>query len=58
MNAICDSLLSIALIFTTQPNLIMESVVHFLLYNKLYYHHHITFAKFNLKIQHSPPYER
>ena len=48
--------LCIDLIFTSQPNLVMESGVHSSLHANC--HHHITFAKFNLKIHYSPPYER
>ena len=46
----------IDLIFTTQPNLVMESGVHSLLH--VICNHHKTFAKLNLKIHYSPPYER
>ena len=46
----------IDLIFTNQPNLVMESGVHSSLHSNC--HHHITFAKFNLKIHYPPPYER
>ena len=51
-----DSSSCIDLIFTTQPNLVMESGVHSSLHANC--HHHITFAKFNLKIHYPPPYER
>ena len=51
-----DSSSCIDLIFTTQPNLVMESGVHSSLHANC--HHHITFAKFNLKIQYPPPYEQ
>ena len=51
-----DSSSCIDLIFTTQPNLVMESGVHPSLHSNC--HHHITFAKFNLKIHYPPPYER
>ena len=47
---------SIDLIFTAEPNLVMESGVHSSLHANC--HHHITFAKFNLKIHYPPPYER
>ena len=46
----------IDLIFTSQPNLVMESGVHFSLH--LNCHHQIAFAKINLKICYPPPYER
>ena len=51
-----DSSSCIDLIFTTQPNLVMESGVHSSLHANC--HHHITFAKFSLKIHYPPPYER
>ena len=47
---------SIDLIFTSQPNLVMESDVHSSLHENC--HHQITFAKFNLNIYYPPPYER
>ena len=43
------------LIFTTQPNLVMESEVHSSLHSNC--HHDIMFAKFNLKIHYPPPYD-
>ena len=46
----------IDLIHTTQPNLDLESGVHSSFHSN--FHHHITFAKFNLKIHYSPSYER
>ena len=46
----------IDLIFTSQPNLVMESGVHSSLHENC--HHQITYAKFNLKIYYPPPYER
>ena len=51
-----DSSSCIDLIFTTQPNLVIESGVHSALHSNC--HLHITFAKFNLKIHYPPPYER
>ena len=50
-----DSSPCIDMIFTTQSNLIMESGVHFLLHVNS--HHHIKFAKFNLKIHNPHPNE-
>ena len=50
-----DDSLCIDLIFTTQPNLVMEPGVHSLLHASC--HHHITFAEFNLKIHCHRPYE-
>ena len=44
------------MIFTSQPNLIMESGVHSLLHENC--HHQITYAKFNLKIYYPPPHKR
>ena len=46
----------IDLIFTSQPNLGMNSGVHSSLHPKC--HHQIIHAKFNLKIFYPPPYER
>ena len=46
----------IDLIFTSQPNLITESLVHPSLHPKS--HHQIIFAKFNLEIIFPPPYFR
>ena len=46
----------IDLIFTTQPNLVVESGVHSSLHPNC--HHQIVFAKFNLQIYYPPPYPR
>ena len=46
----------IDLIFTSQPNLVMESGIHSLLYSNS--HHQIVFAKFSLSIFYPPLYER
>ena len=46
----------IEMIFTTQSNLIMEPGIYFLVHANS--HHHITLAKFNLKIHNPPPNER
>ena len=43
-------------IFTTQPNVVVESGVHPSLH--LNCHHQIVFAKFNLQIYYPPPYPR
>ena len=43
-------------IFTSQPNLVLESRVHYSLHPNCL--HQITYAKFNLKINYSPPHER
>ena len=51
-----DSSSCIDLNLTIQPNLVTESGVHSSLHANC--HHHITFAKFNLKIHYPPPYER
>ena len=51
-----DSSACIDLIFTSQPNLVMESGVHSSLHPNCL--HQITYAKFNLKIYYPPPYER
>ena len=46
----------IDLIFTSQPNLVMEPGIHSSLHSNC--HHQIVFAKFNLSIFYPPPYER
>ena len=46
----------IDLIFTSEPNLAMESGV--LSSPHPNYHHQVVFAKFNLSILYPPPYER
>ena len=46
----------IDLIFTSQPNLVMESGIHLSLHSNC--HHQIVFAKFDLSIFYPPPYER
>ena len=46
----------IDLIFTSQPNIVVESGVHPSLHPNC--HHQIIFAKFNLKICYPPPYLR
>ena len=46
----------IDLIFTSQPNLVMNSAVHSSLHSNC--HHEIIHAKFNLEIFYPPPYER
>ena len=43
-------------IFTSYPNLVMESEIHSLLHSNCL--HQIVFAKFNLPIFYLPPYER
>ena len=48
--------LCIDLIFTSQPNLVMESGVHSSLHANC--HHHITFAKSKLKIHYPPTCEQ
>ena len=45
----------IDLIFTSQPNLVVDSGVHPSLHPNC--HHQIVYAKFNLKIHFPPPYE-
>ena len=45
----------IDLIFTDQPNLIVDSDVHPSLHSNC--HHQITYCKFNLSIEYPPPYE-
>ena len=46
----------IDLIFTSQPNLIIESGVHPALYPNC--HHQVVYEKFNLQIYHPPQYYR
>ena len=46
----------IDLIFTSQPNLVIESGVHSSLHAN--FHHQITYVKFNLNVIYPPPYER
>ena len=43
-------------IFTTQPNMVLESGIHHSLHQNC--HHQIIFAKFNLKVYYPPPFER
>ena len=45
------------LIFTSQPNLVMDAGVHPSLHPNCH-HHEIVYAKFNLKILYPPPNER
>ena len=47
---------SIDLIFTDQPNLIVDSDVYPSLHSNC--HHQITYCKLNLSIEYPPPYER
>ena len=44
------------LIFTSQPNMVIDSGVHASLHSNC--HHQIIYAKFDLKISFAPPYER
>ena len=46
----------IDLIFTSQPNMVIESGIHSSLHSSC--HHQIVFAKFDLKICYPPPYSR
>ena len=46
----------IDLIFTSQPNMVIDSGVHASLHANC--HHQIIYAKFDLKIIYPPPYER
>ena len=46
----------IELIFTSQPNLMIDEGAHPPLHANC--HHQIVYAKFNLKIHYPPPYER
>ena len=51
-----DSSPYIDLIFTSQPNLVMESGVYSSLHENC--HHQLIYAKINLKVFYPPPYER
>ena len=51
-----DSSSCIDLLFTSHPNLVMQSGVHPSLHPNC--HHQIIYAKFNLKVYYPPPYER
>ena len=51
-----DASSCIDLIFTSQPNIVLDSRVHSSLHPNS--HHQIVFAKFNLKVYYPPPYER
>ena len=51
-----DSSSCIDLLFTSQPNLVMESGVHSSLDQNC--HHQIIYAETNFKVFHPPPYER
>ena len=51
-----NSFLCIDLNFTSQPNLVIESVVHSSLKSSC--HRQIVFAKFNLKVYYPPSYSR
>ena len=55
IHLVADSSSCIDLIFTSQPDLVMESGVHSLLHPNC--HQQVTYAKFNLKIHYPPPYE-
>ena len=55
LSIIGDSSSCIDLIFTSQPNLVMESGVFSSLHPNC--RHQIIYAKFNLKIYYPPPYE-
>ena len=46
----------IDLIFTDQPNLVVDSGVHPSLHPNC--HHQITFSRYNLNVEYPPPYER
>ena len=51
-----NSATCIDLVFNNQPHLVMESGVHSSLSSTC--HHEIVFAKLNLQIEYTPPYER
>ena len=47
---------TIDLVFTSQPNLVIESGVHLSLHPNC--HHQVVFAKFNLSVLYPPPYKK
>ena len=51
-----NSLSCIDLIFTDQPNLVVQSGVHPSLHPNC--HHQITFSRYNLNVEYPPPYEK
>ena len=55
-NLLENSSSCIDLIFTSQPNLVMDAGVYPSLHANC--HHQIVYTKFNLKIHYPPPYER
>ena len=55
-NILDNSKSCIDLIFTSQPNVVIDSGVHASLHAN--YHHQIIYAKFDLKIIYPPPYDR
>ena len=56
MHILENSSFIVDLIFTSHPNLVMESSVHLSVYSNC--HHQRIFAKFNLQIYYPPPHER
>ena len=56
MHILDSSFSCIDLIFTSQPNLVIESGVHPSLHQNC--HHQIIYAKFNLQMFYPPPYCR
>ena len=55
-NLLSQTSLCIDLIFTDQPNLIVDCGVHPSLHSNC--HHQMTYCKINLNIEYPPPYER
>ena len=55
IHILTDSSSCTDLLFTFQPNLVMESGVHSSLYQNC--HHQIIYAKINLEVCYPPPYE-
>ena len=55
-NILESSASCIDLIFTNQPNIVMDCGVHLSLHEKC--HHQIIYSKLNLRIEYPPPYIR
>ena len=55
-NILSNSSSCIDLIFTSQPNLVIESGVHSSLHANC--HHQVTYVNLNLNVIYPPPYER
>ena len=56
IHILSDSSSCIDLLFTSQPNVVLESGVHSSFHQNC--HHQIIYVKINLKMCYPPPYER